>query len=88
MQAGILLSVFFRASSEGCQRKRRNSLLGEWAEQRKRWLVVGWPKTSRSEKNKSGGTVELESRRDLAMATLREGFPFIPERNATVIPTD
>jgi hypothetical protein len=49
---------------------------------------VGWPKTSRSEKNKSGGTVELESGRDLAMATLREGFPFIPERNATVIPTD
>jgi hypothetical protein len=37
--------------------------------------VAGWPKTSRRE-NKSGGTVELESRRDLAMATSRKGFPF------------
>jgi hypothetical protein len=37
--------------------------------------VVGWPKLAGGE-TKSGGTVELESRRDLAMATQREGFPF------------
>jgi hypothetical protein len=42
-------------------------------------LVAGWPKTNRRE-YKSGGTVELENRRDLAMATPREGFPFIPQQ--------
>jgi hypothetical protein len=45
------------------------------AEQWQRWLVAGWPKTSHSE-NKSDGTVELENRRYLAMATPRKGFPF------------
>jgi hypothetical protein len=38
--------------------------------------LAGW-------KNKSGGSVELESRQDLAMATSREGFLFYTstERN-------
>jgi hypothetical protein len=42
-------------------------------------LVAGWPKTSRGE-DKSGGTVELENRRDLAMATPRRVSLFIPQR--------
>jgi hypothetical protein len=37
-------------------------------------LVAGWPKLAGGE-NKSGDTVELESKRDLVMATTREGFP-------------
>jgi hypothetical protein len=41
MQAEVLLSVFFRASSRGCRRRRRNSLLGEWAEQWPRWASGG-----------------------------------------------
>jgi hypothetical protein len=40
--------------------------------------VAGWPKLAEGE-NKSGGTVELESRGDLAMSTPRKGFPFIPQ---------
>jgi hypothetical protein len=67
---GLLPGFFWRLST-----KMANSLLEEWAKQRGRdGLVVGWPKTSR--RDKSGGTVELENRRDLAMATPREGFPF------------
>jgi hypothetical protein len=34
IQDGVLISVFFRASYGGCRRRWRNSLLGEWAEQR------------------------------------------------------
>jgi hypothetical protein len=75
MQAGVLLSIFFRAASGCFQRRLPNNLLGEWAEQWQRWLVAGWPKTSQSE-NKSDDTIELENRRDLAMATPRKGFPF------------
>jgi hypothetical protein len=37
-------------------------------------LVAGWPKLAGGE-NKSDNIVELESRRDLAMATPRDGFP-------------
>jgi hypothetical protein len=47
MKFGVLLSVFFRASYGGCRRRRRNSLLGEWAEQRQRWASGGLAKTSR-----------------------------------------
>jgi hypothetical protein len=46
MQLGVLLSVFSRASSGGCRRPRRNSLLGEWVEQRQRWASGGLAKTS------------------------------------------
>jgi hypothetical protein len=44
--------------------------------------VAGWPKLAEGE-SKSGDTVKFESRRDLAMATPREGFPFYSstERN-------
>jgi hypothetical protein len=38
-------------------------------------LVAGWPKLAGGE-NKSGDTAKFDSRRDLAMATPREGFPF------------
>jgi hypothetical protein len=38
------------------------------------WWRVG--QKLAGEKSKGGGTVELESRRDLAMATPRKGFPF------------
>jgi hypothetical protein len=44
MQVGVLLSVFFRASSQGCRLRQRNSLLGEWAEQRQRWASGGLAK--------------------------------------------
>jgi hypothetical protein len=37
MQSGVLLLVFSWTSSRGCRRRRRNSLLGDWAEQRQRW---------------------------------------------------
>jgi hypothetical protein len=47
MQAGVLLSVFFRASSRGCRRRRRNCLLGEQRSNDRGGLVTGWPKTSR-----------------------------------------
>jgi hypothetical protein len=79
--AGVLPSVFFELLLE-IVRKTANSLLGEWAEQRQRWTSSGSAKTSRRE-NKSGDTVELESKRDLAMATLQEGFPLYSptERN-------
>jgi hypothetical protein len=75
MQAGALLSIFFQATSGGCRRRRLNSLFGEWAEQRQDGLVAGWPKLAEGE-NKSGDTAKFESRRDLAMATPREGFSF------------
>jgi hypothetical protein len=42
-------------------------------------LMVGWPKTSRRGTT-SSGTVKLKGRRGLAMATPREGFPFIPQQ--------
>jgi hypothetical protein len=41
MQSGVLLSVFSRASSGGCRRRWRNSLLDGWAEQRQRWASGG-----------------------------------------------
>jgi hypothetical protein len=43
---------------------------------------MGWPKLA-GRKNKDGDTIELESRRDLAMATPRKGFSFYSptERN-------
>jgi hypothetical protein len=42
------------------------------------------------EETKSNGDVELKRRRDLVMATLREGFPFMPprERNSHPKPTE
>jgi hypothetical protein len=73
--AGVLPPVFFELLLE-IVRKTANSLLGEWAEQRQRWTLSGLAK-SRQRENKSGDTVELESRRDLAMATPGKGFPFI-----------
>jgi hypothetical protein len=80
--AGVLLSVFFELLLEVVDedgkavcslRGRRNNGGG---------LVAGWPKLAEGE-NKSGGTVELEIWRDLAIATPREGFPFysLTERN-------
>jgi hypothetical protein len=38
-------------------------------------MVLSWAKTSQGE-NKSGDTVELENKRDLAIATPQKGFPF------------
>jgi hypothetical protein len=35
-------------------------------------VANNWPRG----KNKSGGTIELENKRDLAIATPRKGFPF------------
>jgi hypothetical protein len=60
-----------RDTGWGCGRKWRNSLLGEWAEQRQRWASGG-----AEGENKRGSTVELEIWRDLAVATPRDGFPF------------
>jgi hypothetical protein len=37
---------------------------------------MGWPEIAVG-KNKSGDIVELESRRDLAMATPQKGFSFL-----------
>jgi hypothetical protein len=44
MQARVLLSVFFRASSGDCRQRRRNSLLGVWVKQRQRWASGGLAK--------------------------------------------
>jgi hypothetical protein len=74
MERGSSLGLL-RTSSGGCWRRRLNNLLGEWAEQRQDGLVAGWPKLAEGE-NKSGDTAKFESRRDLAMETPREGFPF------------
>jgi hypothetical protein len=41
MQTGVLLSVFFRASSGGCRWRQRNSLLGESTEQQQRGASGG-----------------------------------------------
>jgi hypothetical protein len=41
--------------------------------------VAGWPKLAGG-RSKRNGDVELEMRRDLVMATPREGFPFKPPR--------
>jgi hypothetical protein len=49
-------------------------------------LVAGWPKTSRKGKQRAIALSSSKVRHDLAMATLREGFPFIPPQNAMVIP--
>jgi hypothetical protein len=72
---GVLPSVFFELLLE-IVRKTANSLLGEWAEQRQRWTSSGLAKLAGG-KNKSGDTVEPESRRDLAMATPRKDFSFL-----------
>jgi hypothetical protein len=68
---GLLPSLFWRLST-----KTADSLLGEWAEQRQRWASGGLAKKLAEGENKSCDTVELESRRDLAMATPQECFPF------------
>jgi hypothetical protein len=75
MQIGVLLSVFSRASSGGCRRRRRNSLLGEWAEQRQRWASGRLAKTSQRGKQE-WRQCQARKQRDLVMATLRKGFPF------------
>jgi hypothetical protein len=46
---GVLPSVFFELLRE-IVRKTANSLLGDWAEQWRRWTSSGLAKTSRKEK--------------------------------------
>jgi hypothetical protein len=48
--AGVLVSVFFEASSGGCRRRRRIRLLDEWAKQRRRGASGGVAK------KQAGGT--------------------------------
>jgi hypothetical protein len=59
--------------------KTAKQLARRVAEQRQRWASGGLAKTIRR-KNKSGGTVELESRQDLAMATPQRVSLFIPQQ--------
>jgi hypothetical protein len=76
MQARVLLSVFFRASSGGCQQRRLNSLLGEWAKQRQRWASGGLTKTSRRGKQ---GWRHCQPRKQarLGNGNTADGFPFL-----------
>jgi hypothetical protein len=65
--SGLLLEVVVEDGETTCSASRRSN--------GRDGLVAGWPKTSRGE-NQSGDNAELESRRDLAMATSWKGFPF------------
>jgi hypothetical protein len=81
--AGVLLSVFFELLLEVVDEDGETPCSVSGRSNNGDELVAGWPKTSRRGENKSGGNVELESKRDLAMAAPREGFPFYSstERN-------
>jgi hypothetical protein len=76
MQAEVLLSVFFRASSGGCRQRRLNSLLGEWAEQWQRWASGGLTKTSRMGKTREA-TLSSSKQARLSNGNTAEGFPFL-----------
>jgi hypothetical protein len=80
--AGVLLSVFFELLLEVIDEDGEAACSMRGRSNDKDWASGGLKKTSRRE-NKRGDSVELESRRDLAMATPRKGFPFYSstERN-------
>jgi hypothetical protein len=88
MQVGALLSVFFRAASGGCRRRRRTTCSGSGRSNDRDGLVAGWPKTSRR------GRQEWRHYRARKQARLgngntERGFPFLYlNGNAMVIPTD
>jgi hypothetical protein len=73
--AGVLLSVFFELLLEVINEDNEPACSVSGRSNNGDGLVAGWPKLAEGE-NKSGDIVELESRRDLAIATPREGFPF------------
>jgi hypothetical protein len=80
--AGVLLSVFFQLLLEVVDEDGETAFLASGRSNSRDGLVAGWPKLAEGE-NKSGDTDKFESRRDLAIATPREGFPFYSstERN-------
>jgi hypothetical protein len=82
MQAKVLLSVFFELPLEVGDEDGEIAWSVSGRSNSRGGLVAGWPKLAEGE-NKSGDTDKFESRRDLAMATPREGFPFYSstERN-------
>jgi hypothetical protein len=87
MQAGFFSRSSFELLLEVAD-ETEGQLAQRGAEQ---MMKMGWWRVSQQlarGKNKSGVIVELETRQELAMKTLREGFFFIPQQNATVIPTD
>jgi hypothetical protein len=76
MQAEVLLSVFFELPLEVGDEDGEIACSASGQSNSRDGLVVGWPKLA-GEENKSGDTVGLESRRDLAMAIPRKGFSFM-----------
>jgi hypothetical protein len=75
MQAGVLLSVFVRASYGGCRQRRLNSSLGESAVQRQRWASGGLTKTSRRGKQERRHCRARKQAR-LGNGNTTGGFPF------------
>jgi hypothetical protein len=73
--ARVLLSVFFELLLEVVDEDGEAACSLRWRSNSGGGLVAGWPKLAEGE-NKSGGTVAPEIWRDLAIATMREGFPF------------
>jgi hypothetical protein len=73
---GILPSVFFELLLEVVDEDGETACSASGRSNNKAGLAVGWPEIVVG-KNKSGDIVELESRRDLAMATPQKGFSFL-----------
>jgi hypothetical protein len=73
--AGVLLLVFFELPLEVVDEDGETACSMSGLSNNGDGLVAGWPKLAGGE-NKSGGTVELEIWRVLAIATPQEGFPF------------
>jgi hypothetical protein len=80
MPVGVLLSVFFRASSGGCRRRWRDSLLSEWAEQRQRWASGGLAKKLAGGKNKAWRHCRAQRQARLGSGNSAEGLPFYTSR--------
>jgi hypothetical protein len=88
MQAEVLLSVFFRASSGGCRRRRRTSCSVSGRSNGRNGRVAGWPKIA-----------EVKKTRVAALSSSKEGEIWQWQHrgrasllylngNTTVIPTD
>jgi hypothetical protein len=88
MKVGVLLSVFFWASSGGCRRRRQTACSGSGRSNDRNGLVAGGPKTSRRgetrattlSSSKAGEAWQWQCRGRVSLLYLNG--------NATVIPTD
>jgi hypothetical protein len=75
MEPGSSLGLL-RASSGGCPRRRRNSLLDERAKQQRGWASGGLTKTSRRGKQEWRHCRARKHAR-LSNGNIAEGFPFL-----------